>query len=69
MKNISSMTLVAAMIVLVIIGYSLAAWFTVGVWSVVVVGIFGAAREITFWEALVIYLAISIVASMFKSKG
>lgn len=47
---------------------SIAAWLTMQAWSIVVVGIFGFGREITFWESFVFYFAVAFIARLFRSE-
>lgn len=47
---------------------SLAAWLTMHAWSIIVVGIFGFGREITFWEGFVFYVTLSFIANLFRSE-
>jgi hypothetical protein len=43
------------------------AWITVQVWSIIVVGIFGFGREITFLEGFVFYLVLIFISNLFRS--
>ena len=47
---------------------SFAAWLTMHAWSIIVVGIFGFGREITFWESFVFYAALAFIARLFRSE-
>lgn len=47
---------------------SVMAWLTMHAWSIVVVGIFGFSREITFWEAFVVYLILAFIFNNIRSE-